>query len=80
MTLSQSGALASQAMATPWGAENGVQRMTYLVIPQKGNRYGVEMISHTGKRTLVPDFRDQAEARAWTSASRSVPAGPHTTR
>ena len=39
--------------------------MTYRVIPQKGNRYSVEMISHTGKRTLIPNFRDQAEAHAW---------------
>ena len=39
--------------------------MTYQVIPQKDKRYSVEMISRTGKQTIIPDFRDQAEARAW---------------
>jgi hypothetical protein len=39
--------------------------MTYRVIPQKSERYSVEMISPTGKRSLIEDFRDQAEANAW---------------
>jgi hypothetical protein len=35
-------------------------RMTYRVIPQTGARYSVEMVSRTGKRSLVEVFRDQA--------------------
>jgi hypothetical protein len=42
-----------------------MQRMTYRVIPQKGDRYSVEMTSPSGKRSLIPDFRDHAEADAW---------------
>jgi hypothetical protein len=42
-----------------------VQRMTYRVILQEDKRYSVEMIGPKGKRSIIPDFRDQAEADAW---------------
>jgi hypothetical protein len=45
--------------------ERDMPRMTYRAIPQTGERYSVEMVSLTGKRSLVEDFRDQAEADAW---------------
>jgi hypothetical protein len=53
-------------MATPRGSiQRDMPRITYRVIPQKSERYSVEMIGPTGKRSLIPDFRDQAEANAW---------------
>ena len=48
-------------MATRQGSiERDMPRMTYRVIPQTGARYSVEMVSRTGKRSLVEVFRDQA--------------------
>jgi hypothetical protein len=50
---------------TAWGGWNDMQRMTYRVIPQEGDRHSVEMISPSGKRSLIEGFRDHAEADAW---------------
>jgi hypothetical protein len=38
---------------------------TYRLIAQEGQRFSVEMIRPDGKRKLIPDFRDKAEADAW---------------
>ena len=37
----------------------------YRVIPQKKNFFSVEMTRPSGKRRMIPDFRDKAEADAW---------------
>jgi hypothetical protein len=50
---------------TPWGVWNRVQSMTYRVILQGDKRYSVETIGPKGKQSIIPDFRDQAEAGAW---------------
>ena len=57
--------LVSWETARVWGASNRVQRMTYRVFIQEDKCYSVEMISPEGKRSIIPDFRDQAEADAW---------------
>jgi hypothetical protein len=47
------------------GVCTSMQRMTYRLILQEDKRYSVEMITSTGKWSLILDFRDQAEADAW---------------
>ena len=37
----------------------------YLVVPQKNNLFAVEMTPPNGRRRLIPDFRDRADADAW---------------
>jgi hypothetical protein len=39
--------------------------MAYRVIRQKDHRFRVEMTNLKGNRSLIPDFRDKAEADAW---------------
>jgi hypothetical protein len=39
--------------------------MTFRVIPQTDQRVGVELMKSNGRRQLIPDFRDEAEAKAW---------------
>jgi hypothetical protein len=38
---------------------------TYRLIPQKNGRVNVEMTKPNGRRRIIPDFRDEAEANAW---------------
>ena len=38
---------------------------TFQVIPQKGHLFAVEMVPISGKRRLIPGFRDKTEADAW---------------
>jgi hypothetical protein len=38
---------------------------TYRLIPQKSGRVSVEMTKQNGRRRIIPDFRDEAEANAW---------------
>jgi hypothetical protein len=38
---------------------------TYRVIPQNKHLFSVEMTPPNGRRRLIPDFRDEAEADAW---------------
>jgi hypothetical protein len=37
----------------------------YRVIPQEGHLFSVEMARSNGKCSLIPDFRNKAEADAW---------------
>jgi hypothetical protein len=37
----------------------------YRLIPQKNQRISVEMAKPGGRRRVIPDFRDMAEAEAW---------------
>ena len=37
----------------------------FLVIPQKGRLFAVEMTPNGGKKRLIPDFRSKGEADAW---------------
>jgi hypothetical protein len=38
---------------------------TYGLLRQKDGRIGVEMTKPNGRRRIIPDFRDEAEANAW---------------
>ena len=42
-----------------------MSEIAYHVIPQKGHLFTVEMVPPSGKKRLIPDFRDKAEADAW---------------
>jgi hypothetical protein len=44
---------------------DAMSQMTFHVVPQKGHLFTVEMVPPSGKKRLIPDFRDQAEADAW---------------
>ena len=37
----------------------------YRLIPQKDRRISVEMAKPKGRRRVIPDFVDEAEANAW---------------
>ena len=37
----------------------------YRSIPQKDRRISVEMTKPNGRRRVIPDFVDEAEANAW---------------
>jgi hypothetical protein len=37
----------------------------YRLIPQKDRRISVEMAKPNGRRRVIPDFVDEAEANAW---------------
>ena len=39
--------------------------MTFRVVRQVGQRVSVELMKSDGRCQLVPDFRDEAEAKAW---------------
>lgn len=43
----------------------GMTDTSYRVIPQKEHLFSVEMVLPSGKRRLIPDFQDKAEADAW---------------
>jgi hypothetical protein len=49
----------------------------YLVIPQKDRRVSVEMVKPDGRRRLIPDFRDVAEANAWIIQTRRLIEASH---
>jgi hypothetical protein len=38
---------------------------TFLLIRKKSGRVSVEMTKANGRRQIIPDFRDEAEASAW---------------
>ena len=38
---------------------------SFRVVPQKDRQISVEMVKANGQRRLIPDFRDEAEAKAW---------------
>ena len=38
---------------------------TFRLIVQKDQHISVEMVKPNGRRRLIPDFRDEAEAQAW---------------
>ena len=38
---------------------------TYGLMRQKDGRISVEMTKPNGRRRIIPDFRDEAEANAW---------------
>ena len=42
-----------------------MREMTFRVIPQADQRVSVELMKSGGRRQLVPDFRDEADAKAW---------------
>jgi hypothetical protein len=37
----------------------------FLLIRQKDSRVSVEMTKPNGRRRIIPDFRDEADANAW---------------
>ena len=53
--------------------------MTYRLIKQKDRLVSVEMLKPTGRRQIIPDFRDEAEANAWIIQTRRLmqAARPH---
>ena len=55
----------------------------YRLIRQKDRRISVEMAKPDGRRRVIPDFRDRAEAEAWIiqttrtiRAAHPYPPGP----
>ena len=40
-------------------------KATYGLMRQKDSRISVEMTKPNGRRRIIPDFRDEAEANAW---------------
>jgi hypothetical protein len=42
-----------------------MEKTTYRLIPEKNGRFSVEMTKPGGRRRIIPDFRDEAEANAW---------------
>jgi hypothetical protein len=42
-----------------------MRKTTYGLIRQKDGQISVEMTKPGGRRRIIPDFRDEAEARAW---------------
>jgi hypothetical protein len=42
-----------------------MSEMTFRVIRQVDQRFGVELMKPSGRCQLIPDFRDEAEAKAW---------------
>jgi hypothetical protein len=38
---------------------------TFRLIAQKDHRISVEMVKPSGQCRVIPDFRDEAEAKAW---------------
>ena len=43
----------------------GMVDTVYRLIPQKDRRISVEMTKPNGRRRVIPDFVDEAEANAW---------------
>jgi hypothetical protein len=43
----------------------GMGATEFRLVPQKDHRISVEMVKPTGRRQLIPDFRDEADANAW---------------
>jgi hypothetical protein len=43
----------------------GMADTIYRSIPQKDRRISVEMTKPNGRRRVIPDFVDEAEANAW---------------
>jgi hypothetical protein len=52
---------------------------TYRLIPQKNGQVSVEMTKPNGRRRIIPDFRDEAEADAWIIQTQRLieAANPH---
>jgi hypothetical protein len=42
-----------------------MRKTTYGLIRQKDGQISVEMTKPGGRRRIIPDFRDEAEANAW---------------
>jgi hypothetical protein len=40
-------------------------KTTFRLIRQKDSQVSVEMTKANGTKKLIPDFRDEAEAKAW---------------
>jgi hypothetical protein len=53
-------------------------KTTYRLIPQVDGLVSVEMTKSTGRRQIIPDFRNEAEANAWVIQARRLieAAGP----
>ena len=48
----------------------------FRLIAQKDKRISVEMVKSNGQRRLIPDFRDEPDARAWiVQIQRVIQAG-----
>lgn len=43
----------------------GMGQTTYRLVRQKDGRIGVEMTKPSGRKRIIPDFRDEADANAW---------------
>jgi hypothetical protein len=51
--------------------------VTYRLINQKDRLVSVEMLKPTGRRQIIPDFRDEAEANAWIIQTRRLMQAVH---
>ena len=51
--------------------------VTYRLIKQKDHLVSVEMLKPTGRRQIIPDFRDEAEANAWIIQTRRLMQAAH---
>ena len=47
----------------------------YRLIPQKDRRISVEMVKPNGRRRVIPDFVDEAEANAWIIQTQRLNSG-----
>jgi hypothetical protein len=52
----------------------GMADTIYRSIPQKDRRISVEMTKPNGRRRVIPDFVDEAEANAWIIQTKRLPA------
>jgi hypothetical protein len=47
----------------------------YRLITQKDQRISVEMVKPNGRRRVIPDFVDEAEANAWVIQNYAADSG-----
>lgn len=49
----------------------------YRVVPQEDRRVSVETVKPNGRRRVIPDFRNEAEANAWIIQTRRLIGAAH---
>lgn len=54
-----------------------MKETAFKVIHQQDGRVGVEMVTPSGRRRMIPDFRDEAEAGAWIIQMQRLIATKH---
>jgi hypothetical protein len=55
----------------------GMVDTVYRLITQKDRRFSVEMAKPDGRRRVIPDFVDEAEANAWIIQTRRLIRSTH---